>query len=69
MIQDQVKYAQQEEEVYMLRRDLSVTKQNSQDANQRLDEMTNRLEEFKERVGIKKQYKLNRKWLLRMLTE
>ena len=63
LIQDQVKYAQQEEEVYMLRRDLSVAKQHSQDANQKLDEVTNQLEEFKERVSTMTwAYKHRRCW-------
>ena len=47
LIQDQVKYAQQEEEIYVLRRDLSAARQRDHSSNQRLREATAQLEQYR----------------------
>ena len=50
LIQDQVIRAQKEEEIYVLRRDLSTQKQQYKELQQLYDNTISELREFKEKV-------------------
>ena len=51
LIQDQVIRAQKEEEIYVLRRDLSTQKQQYSELQQLYDSTVSELREFKEKVS------------------
>ena len=50
MVQDQVKYARQDEEIFSLRRDLSVSRQHEEDVTRQLLQTSKELNERQVRV-------------------